>query len=132
MPAATVLATADSTARAPEVEDGAPRLRLTTEGPDGLWSTTQSSAAIRSLVLPDPSQSSTRTDTILADLATPYVFPAMVPATCVPWPKQSVAVRSLPTKSYPLTARPPNWEWLSRTPESMTKTVAPPPSVAYW
>ena len=42
-------------------------------------------------VEPLPLQFSTRTATRLTPLATPYVEPPTVPATCVPWPLQSAA-----------------------------------------
>jgi hypothetical protein len=37
-------------------------------------------------IVPEPPQSSTRTATSVAPLATPNVLPPMVPATWVPWP----------------------------------------------
>ena len=80
MPASVAAATAASSA-----SDGSPpRLMLITEGPTGLCWTTQSSAAITSVVLPEPLQSSTRTGVSVTPLATPYVRPPTVPATCVP------------------------------------------------
>ena len=39
--------------------------------------------------MPEPEQFKTRTETMFANLATPYFVPAAVPATCVPWPWQS-------------------------------------------
>ena len=48
---------------------------------------------------PLPAQSSTRTATTVASLATPTVRPIAVDATCVPWPSQSAAELELLTKS---------------------------------
>ena len=117
-PAADVRATAES--RAATVSPL--RLRFATAGTAGascLCCATQSSAATTSDELPFPEQSSTRTATIRAPLATPYVAPPTVPATCVPCPWQSVAVPPDVTKSMPATARPPKstCDWL--TPVSM-------------
>lgn len=81
---------------------------------------TQSIPAITRPVVPAPSSSSTRTETIRARLATPYVAPATVAAMCVPCPLPSAAVRSPSTKSRPYRARPPNSRWLTRTPVSRT------------
>ena len=44
------------------------------------------------LALP-PVQPNTRTGTSRTDLATPQVAPPIVPATCVPWPLQSLVPR---------------------------------------
>lgn len=49
------------------------------------------SPATTSLMRPLPAQSSARTATTEASLATPTVRPAAVEATCVPWPSQSAA-----------------------------------------
>ena len=67
-----------------------PRLMLATAGCPAWWSpVTQSIPATTCEVRPLPRQSSTFTATRLTDLATPYLVPPMVPATCVPWPLQS-------------------------------------------
>ena len=47
---------------------------------------TQSTPAMTPLVVPEPLQSSTRTETSDAFFATPYVLPPAVPDTCVPCP----------------------------------------------
>lgn len=60
---------------------------------------TQSMPAITPAVVPEPLLSSTRTATMFAFLATPYVEPAIVVATCVPWPLPSEAVVSPSTAS---------------------------------
>ena len=41
------------------------------------------------LIGPEPLQPSTRTDTSVAPGATPARLPPIVPATWVPWPRQS-------------------------------------------
>ena len=86
---------------------------------------TQSMPAMIAEYDPLPPQSSTRTATSLTSLATPYVEPPIVPATCVPCPLQSLATASLSTKSQPLRARPPNSWWLIRMPVSSTYAVTP-------
>jgi hypothetical protein len=52
-------------------------------------------------------------------LATPYVVPPVVPATCVPWPLQSFVPFPSPTKSAPLPILPLNSWCDARTPVSM-------------
>jgi hypothetical protein len=52
---------------------------------------TQSTPAMTPELLPEPVQPSTRTGWTVALSAMPYVVPAAVPATWVPWPLQSVA-----------------------------------------
>ena len=59
-----------------------PRLMLATAGLIA-FAVTQSTPAITCEYAPLPSQPRTRTDTIVTPLAMPYVFPPMVPATCV-------------------------------------------------
>ncbi len=67
-------------------EDGEPpRLMFATAGVPAAWLfVTQSIPAMTPEVVPLPLQSSTRTPTRRALLATPYVAPPTVPATCVP------------------------------------------------
>ncbi len=48
--------------------------------------------------LADPLQSATLTPTRETPFATPYVAPPRVPATCVPWPLQSLE----PSRNTPL------------------------------
>lgn len=99
---------------------------LATEAP--LWfCVTQSMPATTCSVVPEPLSSSTRTATTFAFLATPCEVPAMVPATCVPWPLPSSALSSLSTASKPDVARPPKSLWVVRTPVSMTYAVTPSP-----
>ena len=78
---------------------------------------TQSIPAITPDVLPFPEQSSTRTPYNLTPLATPYVVPPIVPATCVPCPLQSAVPPASALKA--ATARPPNSPCDSRIPVSM-------------
>ena len=49
------------------------------------------------VAVPAPHESSTRTGTMEAALATPVVSPPMVPATCVPWPSLSILPTSDPS-----------------------------------
>jgi hypothetical protein len=91
---------------------------LATAGRTAFW-VTQLTPEMTPAVVPPPVQLSTRTPTSFTDFATPYVEPPTVPATCVPWPLQSVALLSLSMKSCPLTARPPNWLCVVRMPVSM-------------
>jgi hypothetical protein len=81
---------------------------------------TQSMAAMMPVVEPLPVHPSTRTATSWAVFATPNRVPPIVPATCVPWPWQSVESLSLLTKSRPCTARPPKSECVVRIPVSST------------
>lgn len=97
-----------------------------TEGPFALEET-QSMPATMPAVEPVPSQPSTRTGTTSAPLATPYREPAVVPATCVPWPLQSLLPRPSSTAVTPGSMRPRNSEWEARTPVSMMKAVTPAP-----
>ncbi len=53
------------------------------------FAVTQFTAASTPDEVPSPLQPSTRTATMSAPGATPYLLPATVPATCVPWPWQS-------------------------------------------
>ena len=65
---------------------------LATAGWPAWWfAVTQSMPAITPELVPLPEQSSTRTATSDTCLATPYVVPPTVPATCVPCPLQSSA-----------------------------------------
>src|SRR5690349_17651875 len=110
LPAATAYVTPDAieflTAVSSVLPAGPPRLMLATAGRTAC-AVTQFTPAMICEYEPAPVQSSTRTATRLTALATPYVLPPTVPATCVPWPLQSFATASLSTKSYPLLARPP-------------------------
>ena len=102
-----------------------------TAGSPGSWScVTQSMPATTCDVLPEPWQFRTRTATRFTCLATPYVEPPIVPATCVPWPWQSSA---LPPSiaSNPLVARPPNSWCENRIPVSITYAVTPLPVAVY-
>src|SRR5688572_1079435 len=96
-----------------------PRLRLATAGPVVWLRTLQSRPAITPDKLPDPLQSSTRTGTTVAFLATPYVLPATVPATCVPCPLQSLVPLPSATVVCPDVSRSPN-SACGATPESTT------------
>src|SRR5262245_52888133 len=60
-------------------------------------------------VVPLPWQVRTLPATRGTPLAAPYVVPPMVPATCVPWPCQSVLWP--PAKCAPQRARPPEPLW---------------------
>ena len=82
---------------------------------------TQSTPAMTPAVVPLPAQSSTLTATSLTPLATPYCEPPTVPATCVPWPLQSVLLVS--TVSRPQVARPPKSWCVIRMPVSMMYAV---------
>ena len=76
---------------------------------------------------PEPWQSSTRTAWSVTCLATPYVVPPTVPATCVPWPLQSFVPFPSPTKSAPLPTRPANSWCVARMPVSMMYAFTPAP-----
>lgn len=78
--------------------------------------TAQSKPARTSDVVPD-SPWKTLTAMTVAFLATPYVVPAMVPATWVPWPTVSALVPL--TTLYPRLARPPKSVWSALMPVSM-------------
>src|SRR5438093_7764429 len=92
---------------------------------------TQSTPEITPEVLPDPLQSSTRTAKSRTFLATPYVEPPTVPATCVPCPLQSlVPLPSLTAVNAPL-ALPPNCECEVRMPVSMMYAFTPLPLTLY-
>ena len=107
------------TALSSAVDAPPPRLMLATAGAPATWSAvTQSMPAMTPEVVPLPAQSSTRTATSETPLATPYVEPPVVPATCVPCPLQSSAVPPS-TASKPLVARPPNSLCENRIPVSM-------------
>lgn len=56
-------------------------------------------------LVPEPEALSTLTPRSVVRLATPYLVPPMVPATCVPWPLPSVL--ELSTKLATWEARPP-------------------------
>ena len=58
--------------------------------PPGWLAITQLMPAITDDEYPEPVQSSTRTGTTVARAAMPQVVPAMVPATWVPCPLQSL------------------------------------------
>ena len=58
-------------------------------------------------------------------MATPYEVEPIVPATCVPWPRQSVLLESIALKSK--VARPPKFGWLASMPESMMYALTPLP-----
>src|SRR5687768_15608820 len=79
----------------PILHGPAPRLMFATAGPEVWFPVTQSMPAATVDRLPEPPQSSTRTATSVTFLATPYVDPPTVPATCVPWPLQSSGLPSL-------------------------------------
>src|ERR1043165_3222222 len=79
-PSATTACTAASSA----ADAGPPRLKLATAGTPAAWSAiTQLSPAMTADVEVLPEQSKTLTGTRSTDLATPYVVPPIVPATCV-------------------------------------------------
>src|SRR5687768_15503505 len=103
-----------------------PRLMFATDGLMRLR-VTQSTPAITPEFVPDPLQLSTRTAYSRTALATPYVEPPTVPATCVPCPLQSLVFRPSPIASNPTNARPPNCVWVRRMPVSMTYTFTPDP-----
>ena len=77
-------------------------------------------------VRPSPAQLSTRTPCSDTPLATPYVAPPTIPATCVPCPWQSSPVR--PNASYTLSARPSKSAVSVQIPVSMMYTFTPAPS----
>ncbi|OAR27606.1 hypothetical protein A8W25_05115 [Streptomyces sp. ERV7] len=91
----------------------------------------QSAAAMIADVLALSWQSVTRTATSLTPLATPWSLPPTVPATWVPWPRQSWPPRPSPTSSTPMLARPWNWAWVVRSPLSTRYTVTLLAVVAY-
>ena len=76
---------------------------------------------------PEPVQPSTRTGTTVASLATPYMEPASVPETWVPWPTQSWVPRPSSTPEYPAATREPNSNWLATMPVSITYAFTPRP-----
>ncbi len=76
--------------------------------------------AITPEVDPEPEQLSTRTGTTVAAGATPYVPPATVPATWVPWPLQSLLPFPSEMELNPEVTRPAKSVWSGRTPVSMT------------
>ncbi len=93
-PALIALPTAVSRAE----EGPPPRLMLATAGLT-CFCRTQSTPAMTPELVPEPSQPSTRTGCTTALSAMPYLEPAAVPATCVPWPLQSVALPPAVTAS---------------------------------
>src|SRR5262245_48020666 len=93
-----------------------PRLMFATAGA-ARCDVTQFTPAITPEMLPDPEQFSTRTANSRAALATPYVDPPTVPATCVPWPLQSSPLPPMLSKA--TDARPPNCVCVTRIPVSM-------------
>ena len=102
-----------------------PRLKLATAVPEVWLEIIQLIPAINVALLPTPVQSSTLTGTRFAFLTTPVVFPAIIPATCVPCPKQSSVVGSVVGKAEkPLNTRedPFVWNsaWVDLIPESTT------------
>jgi hypothetical protein len=97
-----------------------PRLMLATAGVPAAWAdVTQSTPAITPEFVPEPWQLRTRTACSVTSLATPYVVPPVVPATCVPCPLQSFVPLPSPTKSAPLPMRPLNCWCVARMPVSM-------------
>src|SRR3954452_5771994 len=98
-----------------------PRLMFATAGLTALV-VTQLTPAMTPALVPLPEQFSTRTPTSLTPLATPYVPPPTVPATCVPWPLQS-SVAPPSTASTPELARPENSLCANRMPVSMMYAV---------
>jgi hypothetical protein len=100
-----------------------PRLMLATAGaPAACCAVTQSMPAVTPAVVPEPLQFSTFTATRRTPFARPNCVPPIVPATCVPWPLQSVLLPS-PVVLVPHTARPPNVWWVVRMPVSITYAV---------
>src|SRR2546428_306739 len=95
------------------------------------FAVTQSMPPTTPAVGPEPRQFSTLTATTLAPFASPYREPAMVAATCVPWPLQSVLLPS-PEVLVPHDARPPNVVCVVRTPVSMMYAVTLDAVVSYW
>ena len=73
---------------------GIPRLKDTTAGRTA-FAVTHSRPAITSDTTPLPWQSSTRTATSVAPLATPIVRPMAIEAVAVPWPLQSAACQGV-------------------------------------
>ena len=104
------------------------RLKFATAGPLTRFRRTQSIPAMTPLSGPDPEQSRTFTGVITAFLATPYVAPAIVPATWVPCPLQSVVPSVLSIDDEPGPTRPPNSPMFACTPVSNTYTVTPCPA----
>ena len=86
---------------------------------------TQSMPAATPVSVPEPLQSSTFTATRCTSLATPWAAPPTVPATCVPWPLQSVLFES--AVLVPHVARPPKSLCVVRMPVSMMYAVTPVP-----
>src|SRR5215813_8149604 len=109
LPAATAIGTPAFdkllTAVSSALDAPPPRLMLATAGAMKLVRT-QSTPDITPEVEPEPLQSSTRTPRGSELFATPVVEPPIVPATCVPWPLQSVPFP--PNASNTFEARPPN------------------------
>ena len=95
-----------------------PRLMFATAGLTW-FCVTQSTPAMTPAFEPEPEQLSTRTAWSVTCLATPYVVPPVVPATCVPWPLQSFVPLPSFTAVKPFPIRPVNCWWLARTPVSM-------------
>ncbi len=95
------------------------------------FAVTQSMPPTTPAVVPEPWQFSTLTATTLAPLARPYCEPAMLPATCVPCPWQSLLLPS-PEVLVPQVARPPNVVCVVRTPVSMMYAVTLDAVVSYW
>merc|ERR1712038_707247 len=95
-----------------------PRLMFAVAGLSALFMT-HSMPAMTPDQVPPPLQPKTLTATTLAFFATPYSFPATVPATWVPWPLQSSSLPS-PVKFSPHSARFPsaNSSWVMRIPVS--------------
>src|SRR5215204_4119242 len=102
-----------------ELEPVPPRLMLATAGPEVWLLVAQLTPETMPVNEPEPEQLSTLTAIRRTALATPYWLPPMVPATCVPWPLQSVLLPS-PTVLVPQTARPPKVVCVVRMPVSMT------------
>ena len=129
--ATTTVIPASTIARTPASSAGSippPRLRLATAGARPLRSCSTASIPLRiSEVVPRPSQRNTLIGTIVTLLATPTLLPPMVPATCVPWPVQSVVPSDWSTEENPVLTRPANSGCVASTPESMTKAVTPAP-----
>ena len=124
IPASTIARTAASIAGS----NPPPKLRLATVGVRPLLSCKTASIP---LMIPDvdpfPSQPSTFIGTIVTWLAIPTLVPPIVPATCVPWPTQSVVPSDWSTEENPDLTLPASSGCVASTPVSITKTVTPEP-----
>jgi hypothetical protein len=98
------------------------------------WAKTQSMPQAYHESRPEPLSSITLTAQSRTPGATPTTpdplsIAPIVPATCVPWPLQSLPLRPSPTVSTAIDARPPKSECVRRMPVSITYAFTPAPVV---